>query len=407
MSKTTHIFAIGDVAVNRPEPDSIFELVKDQIQQADLAFAQIEAIYSKLGEVNVSGTSSPLRGDPENVAAIGRAGFNLASFASNHCMDYGISAFRDTIAHFKAVPGMHVFGAGENLAEARKPVIIEHNGNRIGWLAYCSILPIRYWADVDRPGCAPARARTIYETLEPDQPGTPPRIITYPHDEDLAGMLSDIRALRAQVDVVIVSMHWGLHFREGELATYERKYAHQAIEAGADVILGHHQHILKPVEIYQGKPIFYGMANFAFDMYYQPGELDKPERIERRQRLHPGWTHDPEYPTFPFPVDSRKGMAVLLDVEAGKIGKVRWCPTMINKRSQPRLLRASEPEFAEVLAYMRKITEAQKIPTEYQVDGDTIISAPARGVNASAAQGDAAPASIGAGAGAARSPVAA
>ena len=96
-SPTTRIFAIGDVAVNRDQPDTIFELVHEQIRQSHFAFAQIEAIYSKLGEVNVSGTSSPLRGDPENVAAIGRAGFNLASFASNHCMDYGICAFQDTI----------------------------------------------------------------------------------------------------------------------------------------------------------------------------------------------------------------------------------------------------------------------------------------------------------------------
>jgi poly-gamma-glutamate synthesis protein (capsule biosynthesis protein) len=374
MNQKTSIFAIGDVAVNRDQPDSIFELVNADIQKADFAFAQIEAIYAKSGEVNVSGTSSPLRGDPENVAAIGRAGFNLASFASNHCMDYGISAFKETIQHFKNVPGMNVFGAGENLAEARKPVIVEHNGNKIGWLAYCSILPIRYWADIDRPGCAPARARTIYETLEPDQPGTPPRILTYPHDEDLANMMSDIKSLKEKVDVVIVSMHWGLHFKEGELATYETKYAKLAIDAGADVILGHHQHILKPVEIYKGKPIFYGLANFAFDMYYQPGELEKPERIERRQRLHPGWTHDPSYPTFPFPVDSRKGMAVFLDIEDRKVSRVRWQPTMINQKSQPRLLKATEPEFNEVLAYMKKITIAQKIPTQFKVDGDFIIS---------------------------------
>ena len=374
MKQKTSIFAIGDVAVNRDQPDSIFELVNAEIQKADFAFAQIEAIYAKSGEVNVSGTSSPLRGDPENVAAIGRAGFNLASFASNHCMDYGISAFRETIQHFKNVPGMNVFGAGENLAEARKPVIVEHNGNKIGWLAYCSILPIRYWADIDRPGCAPARARTIYETLEPDQPGTPPRILTYPHDEDLANMMSDIKSLKEKVDVVIVSMHWGLHFKEGELATYETKYAKLAIDAGADVILGHHQHILKPIEIYKGKPIFYGLANFAFDMYYQPGELEKPERIERRQRLHPGWTHDPSYPTFPFPVDSRKGMAVFLDIEDHKVSRVRWQPTMINQKSQPRLLKATEPEFNEVLAYMKKITIAQKIPTQFEVDGDFIIS---------------------------------
>ncbi len=375
MSKKTKIFAIGDIAVNRDQPDTIFELVHEKIKEADFAFGQIEAIYSKLGEVNVSGTSSPLRGDPENVAAIGRAGFNLASFASNHCMDYGISAFHDTIAHFRAIKGMHLFGAGANLAEARKPVITEHNGNKIGWLAYCSILPIRYWADVDRPGCAPARARTIYETLEPDQPGTPPRIITYPHDEDLAHIIEDITALKAKVDVVIVSMHWGLHFKEGELATYETRYAKLAIDAGADVILGHHQHILKPIEIYKGKPIFYGLANFAFDMYYQPGELDKPERIERRQRLHPGWTHDPSYPTFPFPVDSRKGMAVFLEVENHKVSKVRWQPTMINQKSQPRLLKASEPEFGEVLAYMRKITQSQKISTQFEIDGDTITLA--------------------------------
>jgi poly-gamma-glutamate synthesis protein (capsule biosynthesis protein) len=374
MNQKTSIFAIGDVAVNRDQPDSIFELVNADIQKADFAFAQIEAIYAKSGEVNVSGTSSPLRGDPENVAAIGRAGFNLASFASNHCMDYGFSAFRETIQHFKNVPGMNIFGAGENLAEARKPVIVEHNGNKIGWLAYCSILPIRYWADIDRPGCAPARARTIYETLEPDQPGTPPRILTYPHDEDLANMMSDIKSLKEKVDVVIVSMHWGLHFKEGELATYETKYAKLAIDAGADVILGHHQHILKPVEIYKGKPIFYGLANFAFDMYYQPGELEKPERIERRQRLHPGWTHDPSYPTFPFPVDSRKGMAVFLDIEGRKVSRVRWQPTMINQKSQPRLLKATEPEFKEVLAYMKKITISQKIPTQFEVDGDFIIS---------------------------------
>jgi poly-gamma-glutamate synthesis protein (capsule biosynthesis protein) len=198
--------------------------------------------------------------------------------------------------------------------------------------------------------------------------------LTYPHDEDLANMMSDIKSLKEKVDVVIVSMHWGLHFKEGELATYETKYAKLAIDAGADVILGHHQHILKPIEIYKGKPIFYGLANFAFDMYYQPGELEKPERIERRQRLHPGWTHDPSYPTFPFPVDSRKGMAVFLDIEGRKVSRVRWQPTMINQKSQPRLLKATEPEFNEVLAYMKKITAAQKIPTQYEVDGDFIIS---------------------------------
>lgn len=372
MSAKTNIVAVADLAGNREDPDSIFDLVKGEIQKADFAFGQIEAVYSNKGCLNVSGTSSPLRGDPANVAALARAGFNLASLASNHCMDYGIEGFLDMIQHFKA-NNIAIFGAGENLAEARKPMIVEHNGNRIGWLAYCSILPMRYWADVDRPGCAPARARTVYETLEPDQPGTPPRIVTYPHDEDLANMLSDIKALKEQVDVVIVSMHWGLHFRESELTTYEVKYGRAAIDAGADVILGHHQHILKPMEMYRGKPIFYGMANFAFDMYYQPGEFEKPERMERRERLHPGWTRDPDYPTFPFPVDSRKGMLVNITVENRKVTRVSWKPVLINQKSQPRILSREDPEFTGVIDYMKKITKAQKMTTEYRVEGDDVV----------------------------------
>jgi len=372
MNRTTNIVAVGDLAGNRPDPDSIFELVKDEIGKADIAFGQIEAVYSNKGCLNVSGTSSPLRGDPENVAALARAGFGIASLASNHCMDYGVEGFFDMVEQFKQ-RRIRTFGAGENLAAARKPLITEHNGNRIGWLAYCSILPMRYWADIDRPGCAPARARTVYETLEPDQPGTPPRIITYPNDEDLAGILADIKALRTQVDVVIVSMHWGLHFREGELATYETKYGRAIIDAGADVVLGHHQHILKPVEIYRGKPIFYGMANFAFDMYYQPGEFEKPERMERRERLHPGWKRDPDYPTFPFPVDSRKGMLVNITVESGKIARLSWKPVMINQKSQPRCVLPSDPAFAEVVEYMRKITKAQKLATQYEVSGGDVL----------------------------------
>lgn len=369
---TTHIVAVGDLAGNRPDPDSIFDLVRDEIKQADIAFGQIEAVYSTQGCLNVSGTSSPLRGDPENIAALKRAGFTIASLASNHCMDYGVEGFRDMIGQFK-VNNIPTFGAGENLAAARKPLITEHNGNKIGWLAYCSILPMRYWADVDRPGCAPARARTVYETLEPDQPGTPPRIITYPNDEDLANIVSDIQALKQQVDVVIVSMHWGLHFREGELATYELKYGRQIIDAGADVVLGHHQHILKPVEIYRGKPIIYGMANFAFDMYYQPGEFEKPERMERREKLHPGWTRDPNYPTFPFPVDSRKGMLVNIVVEQKQLKRVSFKPLMINPKSQPRCLPPSDPEFTQVIDYMKKITKAQKMATAYPVSGGDVV----------------------------------
>lgn len=373
MSKKTTIVAVGDLCVNRENPDSIFDLVRDEIKKGDFAFGQIETTYSTRGAVNPSGTYVTLRADPKNVGGVARAGINVASFASNHCMDYGNDALLDTIGHFES-NGVRVVGAGSNLAAARKPLIVEHNGNKIGWLAYCSILWPRYWADTDRPGCAPARARTLYETLEIDQPGTPPRILTYPNDEDLAAILSDIAELKKKVDVVIVSMHWGLHFKEAELAMYERTYAQKCIDGGADVILGHHAHILKPIEIYKGKPIFYCLANFAFDMEYPKGEWDKPERVERRSRLNPTWTNvDPKYKSFPFPVDSRKTILVNITCEDKKVTRVTWKPAMINENSQPRCLRRSEPEFDEVLNYMTRITRAEKLPTEYPVSGDEIV----------------------------------
>ncbi len=373
MNKDVKIVAVGDLCVNRDDPDSIFDLVRPEIKKADFAFGQIETTYSTRGAVNPSGTYVTLRADPKNVEGVARAGFNVASFASNHCMDFGFDALADTIKHFEDA-GVRVIGAGNNLAEARKPLIVEKNGTKIGWLAYCSILHPRYWADVERPGCAPARARTLYETLEIDQPGTPPRILTYPNDEDLEAILSDIANLKKQVDLVIVSMHWGLHFKEAELAMYERTYAHKCIDGGADVILGHHAHILKPIEIYKGKPIFYCLANFAFDIEYPKDEWSKPERVERRSRLNASWTGiDPKYKTFPFPVDSRKTILVDIVCEKNTLKRVSWKPAMINENSQPRCLKQGEPEFAEVLEYMTRITRKEKLNTEFRVEGDDVV----------------------------------
>ena len=75
----------------------------------------------------------------------------------------------------------------------------------------------------------------------------------------------NIRKAKQQADLVVVSMHWGIHFTEAEVAAYQFEYAHDAIDAGADLILGHHAHILKPIEVYKGKVIFYSLGNFAME----------------------------------------------------------------------------------------------------------------------------------------------
>lgn len=365
------IIAVGDVCVDRADPHSIFDLVRSDLKRSDVAFCQIETTYSTRGTPNPL-VRVPLRAQPKNADAIAHAGFNVASFASNHCMDWGTDAFLDTIDHLSS-RGVRVIGAGKNLAEARQPVVSETRAGTIGWLAYCSILPPNYWADTKRPGSAPARARTLYEPIEPDQPGTPPRILSYPREDDLAAMDSDIARLKASVDVVLVSMHWGIHYKEAEIAMYQRTYGQRAIDAGADVVLGHHAHILKAVEMYKQKPIFHSLCNFAFDLHLPTEEWNNPVRRERLAKLNPAWELDPAYKTYPFPKDSRKSAMVRIVMRNRKVEGVSMRPVLINQDSQPRCLTQADPEFTEIVDYMRRITSDQNLGTQYRVIENEIV----------------------------------
>ena len=238
--------ATGDIGPNREDPDEMFAQVKDVLLGADLVFGQLEPCIA------ASGTPAcqprlPMRCRPEMAVAIERAGYDVISFATNHCMDWGRPAFFDTI-RFINEHGMACVGAGKDLADARKPVIKTlDDGTRIGFLAYCSILPQDYWANEERPGANPLRAVTAYVPKEHDQPETPVRMFSFPHPDDLDNMLSDIAALRPQVDILMVSFHWGIHFVPAVIAYYQKYAARFAIDAGADIIIGHHEHILKPI----------------------------------------------------------------------------------------------------------------------------------------------------------------
>ena len=114
---------------------------------------------------------------------------------------------------------------------------------------------------------------TVYEPAEPDQPGTPAGIRTFAHRADLDALLDSIRSARRRADVVLLSLHWGLHMVRATLADYQIEVAHAAIDAGADAILGHHPHLLKGVGFHRGRPIFYSLGNFAIE---QPHGLGIP-----------------------------------------------------------------------------------------------------------------------------------
>ena len=255
------LYAVGDVGPERPDPGSIFRHVTDVIREGDVTFAQLEVNLSKRGAGGIKENAR----DPRIAGAIKKAGFKVVSFASNHSLDAGVDAFYDTLDNL-AKENLKVIGAGRNIEEARRPAIIESKGTRVAFLGYNSILKEGYWADEKRPGCAPLRAYTLYEQMVPSQPGTPARVHTFPYRDDLEAMKEDVRKVRRQADVVVVSMHCGVHMTPAVIAEYQRDIAHAAIDAGADLVLHHHAHILKGIEVYSGKVIFYSLCNFALEL---------------------------------------------------------------------------------------------------------------------------------------------
>lgn len=364
------LYAVGDIAPDRPDASTLFEHVAPLLNQGDIAFCQLEAVLSERG-TPLPQARLACRGKPEVARALKDAGFDVISFASNHCMDLGREAFFDTLDALKRQQ-LAVVGVGANLEKARRPAIVERDGTRVAFLAYNTILPQSYWAETDRPGCVPLRAFTIYEQIEHDQPGTPCRIQTFPHRGDLAAMVEDVRRARAQADVVVVSMHFGIHFVPAVLADYQRDMAHAAVDAGADLILGTHAHILKGIEVYKGKAIFYSLCNFALDLRAPRELLERPGHQEI-SRLNPDWKPDPDYPSYFMPPDSRKTIIVKCVVSGGQVASVGYLPVIINRQSQPEILDGSDPRFAGVNTYVADITRSEGLNTCFEIRENQVL----------------------------------
>ena len=170
---------------------------------------------------------------PRLAAALPRSGVNVVTLANNHLLDCGREGVIETIETLRRA-GISVVGAGVNRSAAHAPVIMDSRGRRVGMLAY-------YWnrrcaATSNLPGCA----------MDPRD-----------------ALESDIRALRLRADRIIVTFHWGIPYDRNPSAE-DRAKARFAIDCGADVVIGHHPHILQPLEIYRDRPIFYSVGNFAF-----------------------------------------------------------------------------------------------------------------------------------------------
>ena len=213
-----------------------FQRTRDLIESADVAFANLEMPISERAQVQQ--TSSV--GATGFADALGWAGFDVISLANNRMLDAETTGLFDTMEALSQA-GVGWVGAGRDLAEARRPYIVEHRGVRLAFLAYTYGVS---WVGVDgfaRPGGAGVMAM------------------------DPLLMREDIRQVRDDVDVVILSFHWGVGARESkDIPEAARQFAREMIDEGADIILGHHAHVPKGVEVHNGGVILYSLANFSF-----------------------------------------------------------------------------------------------------------------------------------------------
>jgi poly-gamma-glutamate synthesis protein (capsule biosynthesis protein) len=361
-----HILLLGDLILDEPEPDALFEPSRTLLRSADVLIGQVEVPHSRRG--TVQSTDVPARpSDPDNLAALKRIGLDVATLAGNHIADAGPDGIEDTIATLRAL-GIASAGAGMSLDAARAPAIV----GSIGVLSYNCVGPRDGWARPSKAGSAYVEVLTHYE-LDHAGPGGPPRIYTFPTPESLEALRADIAALRARVAVVVVALHKGLGHVRAQLAQYERDLARAAIDAGADVVVGHHAHILRGLEVYRGRPIFHGLGNFAtVTRALSPANTVTPEAAawaRRRVELF-GFTPDPAMPTYPFNPESRHTMIGHCAFTGGGEIEAGYIPCWIDDDARPVPLGPGDGDF--VVAYVDAITREAGLQTSYRWDGNVV-----------------------------------
>jgi len=255
------IIAVGDIMLGRGVGyrlqkaggfEKAFEKVSHILSRGDITFGNLETPLTDSNHGLDKERKIVLKAKPESVVALTQAGFDILSLSNNHIMDYYEKGLFDTMAILEENGIRHV-GGGRNMEEARKPVIIEKNGLKVGFLAYTDMAELvfagkpylSFAAGEDKSGVVPRK----YETI-----------------------LEDVEKFRSEVDLVAVSLHWGIE-ESFKILPEQVEFAHNLIDNGVDIILGHHPHQFQGIEVYKGKPIIYSMGNFLFDQ-------NDPENME-------------------------------------------------------------------------------------------------------------------------------
>ncbi len=372
---TTNLLAVGDLILDKPRAESFFEFSAPTLRSGDIVVGQGEVMFTSRGVNTYAEVICNPPCEPANMSAIPGAGFNVITLAANHAWDSGAPGIEDTLNGLREM-GIAVAGAGMNIEEARKPAIIERNGTKFGFLNYNCVGPRGTWASPDKPGCAYVQIISHYE-LEMSNPGGPPTCYTFAEPRSLRAMEDDIRNLRPLCDVLVVVLHKGTIFLADRLEMYEQVVSHAAIDAGANLILGHHSHIMRGVEWYKGSPIFHGLGHFVVAMRSLAVDGKASDRDIHDFRASLGKRFGQEFDDAGdtvsiFPPDSNKTMIARCAVEDGHISRVSFFPCLINKQGQPEVLKRDE-RGQQVFDYVDRISRKAGLNASYEWDGDEVV----------------------------------
>ena len=371
MAEELSIALLGDLILGEPDPDFFFAETRAALQARDLVIGHVEVPHTRRGqELQFDVPAEP--SDPERLLALGRAGVHVATLAGNHIYDFGAEGIFDTQQALTQA-GVRSCGAGRDLAQAEAPVKLERRGISVGILSYNCVGPKQAWAGPDKPGCAYVRVLGK-DGAEISGPGAAAQLQTEVEVQSLAAFQRAIERLAVEVKVVIVALHKGIVHTPALLAGYEQPLARAAVEAGASLVVSHHAHILRGVELIQGRPVFHGLGNFV--TVTRALNLDEPHPARRAWALQRrevfGFTPDPQYVNYPFHPEAKNALFADCRVDASGRVSAGFVPCWITPSGRPELLGPGARGQA-VVDYVKDISRRAGFHTEFEWQGERVV----------------------------------